>query len=337
MHKRGTTRQRGTVLIAVMWGTFVLTAMAFALTTLVRSGTEELRARKEHLQAYYVARGAVYQTIPLLGANAATDAAFRPGQRSLSWKDGETSVVVDIADENGKLDLNQAPPAILEKLFLNLGMDRVAARELVAAIADWRDADNDTRLGGAEESYYRTLRQPYAPANQDFRTVEELLLVRGVAPSLFWGKYVVNQDGSVTRRLGLADCLTVNGQSAGVNINYAPRPVLLAVPQLGERVADWIIEGRQKRPFNSVQQFVHDYPVLLSGETLSTLTTSASGRYTLVASATMPSGITARVRTVVQVTGLSVAARRDDSGNIITPARVGPPFWIMEWNDSYVQ
>ncbi len=350
MPKRATKRQRGTVLIAVLWGVFVLTAMAFALSTLVRSGTEELRARKEHLQAYYIARGAIYKTVPLLTAAPVTaDAPFKPGQHSLAWQEEPVSVRVEIADENGKIDLNSARDAVLQKLFTNLGMDVVAARALGAAIGDWRDADNDTRLNGAEEMYYRSLPQPYRPANEDFRSVEELLLVRGVTPELFWGKYVVGEDGAVQRRWGLVDCLTVNAYQSAININYAPLPVLLAAPQMDERVAGWIVAGRQKKPFESVGQFVHDYPVLLGGETLGALTTTSSGRYTLVAAATMPSGITARVRAVVQVTGLSTPATTQQvavpngaggftyENQVVTPARQGPPFWVLEWNDSYVQ
>jgi len=226
---------------------------------------------------------------------------------------------------------------VLEKLFVNLGQTPDEARALVAAIEDWRDPDNETRLGGAESSYYMALARPYRPANEDFRSIEELLLVRGVTLELFWGKYEVRRDGTVARRLGLVDCLTVYGKQSTININYAPEPVLRAAPLIDDRVVGWMIEGRQKKPFESVAQFVHDYPVLLSDQTLGALTTSTSGRYTLIASATQPSGVTARVRAVVQVDGLSVEERRDSSGKVTRPRRSGPPFWILEWNDSYVQ
>jgi len=64
--------------------------------------------------------------------------------------------------------------------------------------------------------------------------------------------------------------------------------------------------------------------VLLDGETLATLNTGSSGRYTLVTAGVMPSGVTARVRALVQVQGL-------------TGAQASLPFLILGWNDSYVQ
>jgi general secretion pathway protein K len=326
-------RQRGTVIVAVTLGVFVLSVMAFALSALVRTSTEELRARKEQLQAHYVARGAIYRTLPLLTGPATADAKFRPGQRSLAWSEAGLRVALAISDENGKLDVNAAPPKVLERLFTNLGESPEAARSLAAAIEDWRDADDEARLGGAERSYYMALPHPYRPANEDFRSVEELLLVRGVTPELFWGKYEVRRDGSVMRRLGLVDCLTVYGRQATININYAPEPVLRAAPMIDDRVVGWMMEGRQKHPFESVSQFVHDYPVLLSEQTLGALTAASSGRYAVVASATSPSGVTARVRAVVQVSGFDLGRRPDGR----RPLWTAPPFWILEWNDSYVQ
>src|SRR5205814_2867848 len=103
MRRRGKNRERGMVLIAVVWGVFVLTVMAFALATAVRAGGEELRGRKERLQAYYIARGGVNQAIATMLAppvNAET-ALFRSGQRELRWRDAAGDVTVDVMDESG--------------------------------------------------------------------------------------------------------------------------------------------------------------------------------------------------------------------------------------------
>ena len=47
-------------------------------------------------------------------------------------------------------------------------------------------------------------RRPVGYGERLSRVIEELLLVRGVTPELFWGKYVVKDDGSVERKLGVA-------------------------------------------------------------------------------------------------------------------------------------
>lgn len=336
MRARHTTRQRGVVLIAVLWAVFILAAMAFALSAMVRGSSEELHARKEQLQSFYVARGAVYRAVSMLKQPTRSQGEARPfvaGQQRLEWDDAGEHIVVDVMDETGKVDLNAAPPRMLEQLFLNLGLDFNSAHGLVEAIEDWRDPDDDTRLAGAESLYYLGLPQPYRPANQDFRSVDELLLVRGVTPELLYGGYRVGQDGTVERQFGLIDCLTVSTHSQQVNINYAPLPVLLAVPGMSPKVAQFMIEGRARKPFASVSDFVHDYPVLLSGETLSSLSAGSAGPYTLVASATAADGITARVRAIVQVNGLSITTRIGTTRRV----QAGPPFLIHEWDDSYVR
>ena len=319
------------VLIAVVWAVFILTAMAFALSALVRSGSDELHARKEQLQLHYAARGAVYRAISMVKQPMLQHGEARPfvaGQSRLEWDDAEQHIAVDVMDETGKLDLNTASPEMLERLFLNLGIDFDHAHALTAAIEDWRDPDDEARPAGAESLYYLGLPHPYRPANRDFESVDELLLVRGVTPQLLYGGYVVRQDGGVENQLGLADCLTVNSHDSTVNINYAPLPVLMSVPGMTPNAAAMIVEGRKRKPFDSVDQFVHDYPVFLGGETISHLKGGSTGPYTLVASATAADGVTARVRAIVQVSGLEVVG-----GKRVVPEL----FLIRQWDDSYVR
>src|SRR5512133_1270225 len=245
MRARSKIRQQGVVLIAVVWAVFILTAMAFALSALVRGSSDELHARKEQLQSYYVARGAMYRAVSMLKQPMTQQGEARPfvaGQGRLQWTEAGHQVSIDVFDEGGKLDVNATPPEMMEALFLNLGIEFNAAHSLVAAIEDWRDADDETRPAGAESLYYRSLTQPYLPGNHDFQTVDELLLVRGVTPTLLYGGYRMRPDGNVERQLGLADCLTVNTHSSQVNINYAPLPVLLSVPGMTPEVARFIVE-----------------------------------------------------------------------------------------------
>jgi general secretion pathway protein K len=181
--------------------------------------------------------------------------------------------------------------------------------------------------------FYMSLPQPYRSANRDFRSVEELLLVRGVTRDLFYGGLRVRQDGAVERQLGLVDCLTVHTHSTQVNVNYAPLPVLLSIPGLDSTLAQFLMQAREKKPIASMSDFTRDYPVLVSGETLSFLSTGSSGVYTLAASAVTPAGIMARVRSVVRVSGLDTPA----SANGSIAARPGPPFLVLSWDDSYVR
>ncbi len=314
--------EAGIVLIAVLWGIVILASIALCLAASVRVAVDELQNRKEQLQAYYLARGGVFRTAALLTSASAAphQLAFVPGRRKVEWAEDLGRVTVEISDESGKIDLNRAPEKALERLFLALGLDLPSARALVDAVEDWRDPDSFTRLNGAEESYYLALPEPYRPANADFQSVEELLLVRGVTPELFYGRYVVGEDGKVERQLGLVDCITVDSGGPPVNINYAPYPVLLAVPGMEPRVANYIVTAREKNPFASVSDLSHEFPVILGGETLSFLSGGSSGRVTLVASGSTPGGAKARIRALVQVQGVKAA-----------------PFRVLRWEDFYVR
>ena len=64
------------------------------------------------------------------------------------------------------------------------------------AILDWIDEDEEARPYGAEAEYYNALATSYSPANGPLQSVEELLLVRGVTPTLLFGADV-NRNGVI--------------------------------------------------------------------------------------------------------------------------------------------
>lgn len=69
--------------------------------------------------------------------------------------------------------------------------------EIADAIMDWIDEDEETRPYGAESNdYYTTLATPYSAPNGPLQSVEELLLVRGVTPTLLFGADV-NRNGVI--------------------------------------------------------------------------------------------------------------------------------------------
>lgn len=98
--------------------------------------------------------------------------------------------------ESARLNLNVASDQQLTDLItpiLNeLQIDNVA--QIIDAILDWRDDDDEPRANGAEAEYYSTLEPPYAVKNGPFDTVEELLLVRNVTAAILYGEDV-NRNG----------------------------------------------------------------------------------------------------------------------------------------------
>jgi DNA uptake protein ComE-like DNA-binding protein len=70
------------------------------------------------------------------------------------------------------------------------------SESIADAILDWIDADDEPREFGAERDYYASLSPPYAPKNGPFETIEELLRVKEVTPTLLFG-IDVNRNGNI--------------------------------------------------------------------------------------------------------------------------------------------
>ena len=135
-----------------------------------------------------------------------------------------------LIDEERKININKAEPEILERLFrIVLAIDEQAAKELAAAIVDWRDSDGKSAdtASNAEDSYYMNLEYSYEAKDADFEVLEEVLLVKGMDSSLFQK---------------LKDYLTIYGDGK-VNINTASATVLLALG-LSDELADKILSYR---------------------------------------------------------------------------------------------
>lgn len=109
-------------------------------------------------------------------------------------------------------------------------------QDTAEAILDWIDKDDQPREYGAESEYYSTLPTPYRPANGPLHSVEELLLVRGVTPTLLFGMDS-NRNGVIDAgerqrfgmgvetpgALGWAAYLTVHGAEANKTSTGEPK------------------------------------------------------------------------------------------------------------------
>ena len=116
------------------------------------------------------------------------------------------SILASMKDANSQLDLNSLLSNLqgddprnaqrysgsqrmfirLLQTFPELVRSESEATDIMEAVVDWADANSDSAgNGGAEESYYSGLADPYLPANSgQFRSVEELQMVRGITPEL---------------------------------------------------------------------------------------------------------------------------------------------------------
>ena len=60
----------------------------------------------------------------------------------------------------------------LDRLLQELGVEKTERDMIVDSIQDWRDANDEHRLNGAESDYYLGLSPPYRSKNADFDSVD---------------------------------------------------------------------------------------------------------------------------------------------------------------------
>lgn len=164
---------------------------------LAESGLEFVRALAMQDPLTLQQSGGVYSNPALFQGRLVIDdplAAFRgrftiiaPGLSDAGYFSG---IRYGLDNESSRLNLNTVLLAdnYEENGARNLLMSLPGMTETIAdAILDWIDSDNDQRQLGAEQEYYSALSPPYAPRNGPLGSIEELLLVRDVTPSLLFG------------------------------------------------------------------------------------------------------------------------------------------------------
>ena len=222
------TGQRGIALVAVLWGLAILSIIAAAFLADTRSQGTIARNLMENAKAQALADAGVYRAIAgILSIDPAI--AWRADGTAYQLSLGEGEVLITIADEGGKVDINRAQDRLLRGLFEGSGMPENDAAALIDAIRDFADRDDDRRPAGAEDDDYVAAGLEWGAKDAPFEAVEELQQVLGMSRPLY--------DR-------LAPFLTVYSGRAQVNPVVAPREVLMAMPGLGEEQVDALLARR---------------------------------------------------------------------------------------------
>jgi len=172
----------GFALLLVLWTMALLTLLASQVTGAGRAETRLAGALRGAAQLRQAADGAVYETIwHMLDGGGDY---WPPGGGERLMDEAGQRVLVTIEDQRGKLDVNQVPPALLQALFAILGADKTTAATVSKAISEWhtqQPADDE----GPTTSSYTGEGRVWGPPGQDFQTLSDLKLVRGMTPALY--------------------------------------------------------------------------------------------------------------------------------------------------------
>jgi len=261
--------KKGLVLVAVLWVIMVLIVIAAAVGRNSRLDTKVCVVRTDEFRCKWVCRAGIERAIAVLnddlrGSDSLTDLWSENDVDFNDVRFGECIFTVRVVDEASKLNVNTATREQLLRLERE-GM----TEEIADAIIDWRDRDDTPRGGGAEAGYYENLHYGYQIRNGHFRTIRELLLVKGVTEQLVYGEDTNlngkldywerdgdespppdNKDDKLDRGwIAYLTCYSYdkNKDAIGndrVNINKADENTLRQELELTPGHAKWIVENR---------------------------------------------------------------------------------------------
>lgn len=173
---------------------------------------------------------------------------------------GSGQISIEIRDTERLLNINREArnPLLMDLALARAGADATDTAVITGALADWIDRDDFPQAGsGAETDHYLSQDPPYRAKNGPIDDVRELLLIRGVTPSIFWGSGFRSTEfangspapPSRTERMsagsGVGLVELFGALSSGrVNINTAPIGVLTLLVGGDESLAEQVVRVR---------------------------------------------------------------------------------------------
>jgi general secretion pathway protein K len=207
----------------------------------------------------------------------------------------ETRVRLRIFAESGKIDINTSNEAQIGALLKSVLEDDWQQQQLLNAILDWRDADDDTRTQGAERRQYQQAGLSYNPSNAAFQSTEELQLVLGMNERVF---------------NAMQPLITVYSGESEVNQRFAT-PEMLAI--LADDLKD---RNMEDAALNKRLQAVND--ANSDEDELNQASISKNQAYAIIAEAVEQDGASA---------GIEVVLKNAENDSFT-------PFEVMDWKQN---
>ena len=230
--------ERGVALILVILMISIIIAVTLQLNISSRSEIYEAANLGDGIRATCAAKSGFYMGEALLAEDTNNFDSLNEDWANLESVSAGSGTLFDgehfglnIEDESGKIPINslikendEYNDGIKEllKRFLSLpefDIDEQQVRDIVDAVKDWMDEDNEVTGFGAENMYYGGLEKPYSCKNAPLDCIEELLMIKGITEDLYYG---------AGETPGIAKYLTLHGKGE-ININTAPNLILKAL------------------------------------------------------------------------------------------------------------
>jgi general secretion pathway protein K len=191
----------------------------------------------------------------------------------------------------GKQNANQsqAPSQydlVWEQIFETAGVPEDMIPDMIDCWNDWTDTDSTiSGRNGAEDEYYkleedpktREPRIPYTARNGPIDTIDELRLIKGYVPAILDGGILNPEEKRPDQQIvvrGIKELFTTYGDGK-INVNAAPREVLLTIPDMDDITAGAIIEEREGRGMGGMSRSTGTSATGSKSSTSSKTTTSS--------------------------------------------------------------
>jgi general secretion pathway protein K len=242
--------ERGFALVLTLIITALLVALCVEFVNEVFVDTSARQGFTDGQQASMLAASGMEAAIKLMKYGQSfhpeytSQADLEQLAKLLNIEDEKGTIQVTAEDECGKLNLNPAwgdngtPIAPYSNFATRLVKNSGLSTDLLDAVADWRDTNDEPNPAGGETAYYGTLKPPYTARNGKLSTVEELRLVKGI-------------DAAAFKKL--RPNVTVYDVCSKVNINTAPEEVIASLADdMTTVLAKSVVDYRKTQPFKNV-------------------------------------------------------------------------------------
>ena len=265
--------------MTVLW---VVVLLGGIVATIGRASLLDLKMRSsrvDSIRCKWACKGGIEKAVAVLNEDLTDSDSFHDywHANAVDFNDiilEGCVLTVKVVDEAGKLNINTAT---FDQVMQLEGM----TEEIANSILDWRDGDDEPKIGGAEGGYYESLHFGYRIRNGRFRTIRELLLVKGVTEDLLYGEDA-NLNGVLDynekdkdqswpidngdERLDLGwiaylTCYSYDRNISGdgtsrININNANQQQLERDLGLSSSHAKWIVENKPNNGYESIADLI---------------------------------------------------------------------------------
>lgn len=234
--------ERGVALLLALLVLTLLVALILEFDAEARREYREAAAFRDNFKASMLTRAAVQAARAVLQQDSLRDK--QTGEKFDALTDlwampiknyaiGDGYLSAQIQDERGKFNLNDLHAVANDQIRFKTTTERARRLfellqlnpDLVDALIDWTDQDDNPRPAGAESAYYQSQRPAYRAANERLQSLADLRLIKGFTPDIIdrLSRYVTVYplDGSTPVNINTADFLVIQSLDTDITQSMA--------------------------------------------------------------------------------------------------------------------